>query len=199
LPTVEDPALLALPSLQGFSGKAWLSFPAMDYPLSDWTEPPAFLALDVRRLGETFSSFVGSNGLPAVALTARPPPESPALQISVPPLPVPATSEFRLEGAIQSRRLLGNIEVPSWPHDDLLTNTVVQVLVDDEGNTLSTALLTSSGSKSADNYALKQSAAARFEPVLQTNAPPARCTFGRLIFQWQTAPLSQTNAVSALR
>jgi len=80
-----------------------------------------------------------------------------------------------------------------------LTYTVVPVLVADAAGTLSTALLTSSGSKSAHNYALKHSADARAEPSLQTNAPPARCTFGRLIFQWQTAPLSQTNAVSALR
>jgi hypothetical protein len=199
LSAVDDPALLALPSLQGFSGKAWLSFPAIDYPLSDWTEPPPFLALDVSRLGETFSSFVGSNGLPDVALTAKPAPEIPGLQISVPPLPVPVGSEFRVEGALQSRRLLGSIEVPAWPHDELLTNTVVQVLVDDEGNTLSTTLLTSSGSKGADAYALNQSSGARFEPVLETNAPPARSVFGRLIFQWQTAPLSRTNSVPVRR
>ena len=44
LPGLDDPTLLALPSLAGFSGAAWLKFPTLDYQTAEWAEPVRFAA-----------------------------------------------------------------------------------------------------------------------------------------------------------
>src|SRR4051812_30433286 len=196
LPTLEDPALFALPSLRGFSGKAWLTFRKMEYPVIDWTEPPAYLALDPDGLGRTLPN-VPATSFSAAATLGGKPADLLTVQISVPPLPAPTSSELRIEGPVQNRRLLENIEVPSWPGaptGELLTNTVVQVLVDSEGTTLSATLLASSGSRAADDFALKRAANARFEQVLKIKPTVGPGTFGRFIFRWHTVLASETNS-----
>lgn len=195
LPTVTDPALFALPSLQGFSGKSWLTFREPDYTVKGWSEAPSYLALDIGRLGETFSRFVGTNSPFTFGLASRQPPEFGTMQISVPPLPINSSSELRLDGPIQRLRLLNPLDIPSWPSDDVLANTVVQVIVDGVGNVISSTLLAFSGSVAADKYALQQASAARFEPA----TGPQRLstsTFGRFIFQWHTTAPTQTNSLS---
>jgi TonB family protein len=194
LPTIDDPSLFALPSLHGFSGKAWLTFPRFEYPVRSWTEPPAYLALDADALGQSFAGTGGSNVIPVTTLAGKPA-ELLKIQISVPPLPVASASEFRIEGAAANRRLLEAMELPSWPSSDLLTNTVVQVLVDGEGNCVSAMLLASSGSKGADQFAVGRASAARFEPITQAGGAPGNATFGRMVFRWRTVSASETNGV----
>src|SRR5258705_6737366 len=60
LPTLEDPAIFALPSHQGFSRTAWLNFAPLGFHLTDWTESPRWLGMEVDRLGETFSRFLAT-------------------------------------------------------------------------------------------------------------------------------------------
>ena len=79
------------------------------------------------------------------------------------------------------RRLVQPIELPPWPYQDLLTNSVVQMVVDAEGRPASVpVLLSSSGCPAADEYALEQAQAARFEPVSRNAAGQQRRTRWRI-------------------
>jgi len=203
LATIDDPALFALPSLQGFSGIAWLTFSDFERPSGKWTDAPTYLALDVGGLGETFSSFVQSNGPSATPQMPRPAPELVNVQISVPPLAARTASEVNLDvDGGSGRRLLDRIEVPAWPGEELLKDTVVQLVIDDSGNALSAVLRESSGSKGADEFALKQASMARFEPIRNRPSTSTEfpCTFENLLFRWYTVPpQSGTNVISAQR
>ena len=57
----QDPTLFALPSLRGFSGRAWLSYRPPTRQLSNWTEAQRWLDLDTNRLGSEFVQFVVAN------------------------------------------------------------------------------------------------------------------------------------------
>jgi TonB family protein len=102
-------------------------------------------------------------------------------------------STLLLEGDLARRRLITPLTLRSWPNPDILTNTVVRIAVDAEGRPVSPTLLSGSGSSEADQYALEQARAARFEPVRRNPAETApRSTtplsWGRLVFRWQTLP-----------
>ena len=106
--------------------------------------------------------------------------------------------QFVIEGNLASRALLSIPRLPSWTNTDLLTNTVVQMLVDARGYPLSMLLLGQSGFTNADGYALKLSRAMRFEPLKtgtvsdhHTPAPPL--SLGNVIFEWQTVPPPPAN------
>jgi hypothetical protein len=194
---LNDPTLFALPQRLGFSGVAWLKPPPVPFQPDQWTEPPRYLALSVQQLGGGSS---GTNLVPqsfVPRLPARPEPE----------LISPITgslnfgsdhSTFYIEGKLAQRRLLSALALPSWPAPDILTNTVVQLLVDARGLPVSASLLTRSGSKNADQFALDQATAARFNSVVQTG--PQRRTnaldglsLGEIVFEWHTEPLAATN------
>jgi len=75
---------------------------------------------------------------------------------------------------------------------DLLTNTVVQVLVDADGNVVSPALLPpGSGDSRADQRALEVARTARFQPL--RGSSPA-LTVGVLVFEWRTVALTNAPA-----
>jgi hypothetical protein len=195
LPTLDDPTLFALPSMHGFSGKAWLTFPLLDYQMTGWSEPPSYLALNPDQLGKV-SSAATNEPAPFQSL-GKPAADLFALQLTIPLVNVRAASGLHIEGGLQNRRLLDQFHLPSWPSEDLLTNTVVQMLVNEQGDTISTALLGSSNSKDADDFALKCARGAQFEPLHRTNAGDSdSSSSGRLIFQWHTISPPETNAIS---
>jgi hypothetical protein len=209
LPALGDPTLFALASVHGFSGKAWLKLPLLDYRLSDWSEPPPFLALDGNQLAR--QSFSLTNELPPSRPAAMPVPDLLTLQMAIPPVNVRTASTLRIEGALQNLRLIEPSRLPSWPHEDLLSDSVVQLVANEHGETISTVLLGSSTSKNADNFALRFAASARFEPLsLATpsretepagaDAPPPQLKYssGRMIFQWHTTPPPDKNTAAAL-
>src|SRR5206468_1660290 len=92
-------------------------------------------------------------------------PESPALSLSV-PSQFPETSAMRINGALTSRKLLAIPNLPSWGSTNLLTNTVIRLMVDSEGLPRSQSLLIRSGATEADDYALRTARDLRFEPVI---------------------------------
>jgi hypothetical protein len=194
-----DPALFALPSLNGFSANGWLRFHEPDYRPEKWTEAPIYLALDAAQLGRGIESDE-TNAAPWPVSATRMVPET-VEPISLPPLPAPGGSTVQVEDALKTRKLLNFPSLPAWQNDDLLTNTVVQVLVDQAGNAISALLLKSSGLKAADDFGLQTAASARFEPIAPVfGSDPARtCVFGRLVFQWQTVAPSLTKSVSSSR
>jgi hypothetical protein len=195
LATLDDPTLLALPSIHGFSGKAWLSFPALKFQASEWKDAPSYLALETEQLGKTFKRFTATNEPTPVQLVGKPVADLLTLQLTIPPINLRTASAVRVEGSLQKRRLLEPLGLCSWPHEDLLTNSIVQLLVNELGDTVSTTLLTSSTLKDADEFALKAARGARFEPLrLKAGASPY--SSGRLVFQWHTTPPLETNTAS---
>jgi hypothetical protein len=197
-----DPTLFALPHQVGFSGPAWMRIPPVPSRSFEWTEEPSWLALPVEQLGNASTALADTNQSELLTTFALFEPEPSA------PEPVLAASfrqksEFRLGEGLQQRRLKTPPNLPSWPHSEFLTNTVVKLFINGDGVPVSTpVLLSSSGLKAADDFALTQASAARFEPVInegpgRSTSPLANSTWGTMIFQWHTLPLSATNAASA--
>src|SRR5204863_6402619 len=135
-------------------------------------------------LGTEFSTIVGTNPLPVLPLVGRWAPGFATASIPLPPPPALSASELRIEGPGTPRALAAKIELRSWPQEEVLSNSVVQVVVDRAGNTLSARLLESSGSKVVDSYALQRASAARFQPEPEAAVLSSR--FQRLVFQWHT-------------
>jgi len=200
LPGMDDPTLLALPSLRGFSGPAWLTFPLLEYQPAEWVEPPHWLLLDTTALSSTFSRFIRTNAISPPLIADKPFPPLPGYEPNFPNEPLPSQSQLRLEGDLASRRLLAPLELQSWPHSEILSNTTVQAAVDAAGFTFSTVLLAGSGMKEADLFALKLASGTRFRPLPRGQRAPdglSPMTWGRFVFQWHTLPLPMTNLSSA--
>lgn len=194
---LNDPTLFALPHAHGFSGPAWLKIPSLGFPSREWSEPPLLLPLAVADLGVGVSRLAGSIDLGSLAPLAQTAPEL-TLPAVAPPLR-PGPSTFRFEGALARRPLLTPLSLTNWPCRDLLTNSVVQLVVDPAGRPVSVTLLSTSGYKEADDRALELAAAARFAPVPgsepgKTLKPATQLTWGKLIIQWQTLPLPAADA-----
>ncbi len=192
--------MFVLPHRHGFSGPGWLqSLPVPSRP-PDWSEEPRYLQLAAARLGVV-------PPLPAEPGAMDPLQVAGAVQtewalLEPPPLPLALDrSRLRIEGELARRPLLTPLDLPPWQHNELLTNTVVQMLVDAQGRPFSPTLLHGSGLPKADDYALAQSRTLRFGPPSPgAQQPPplpvplAHLTWGWLVFEWHTLPLQPTNA-----
>jgi TonB family protein len=193
LRALDDPTLFTLPHPQGFSGPVWLRMPWPELRSFEWSAPSnhVFLALD--QPGVVFNRLVETNEFRALRLPARP--EAVPAIPDLPPLAILADqSVLQTEGSLAQRRLLAPFELKSWPNPDILKNSVVQAVMDDEGRPVSVTLLSGSGSPAADQYALEKARAARFEPVNRNrvqSAPgaAAHLSWGKLIFRWHTIPV----------
>lgn len=191
LSALNDPTLFALPHRKGFAGQTWLKNPVVTFQPFRWTEPPRLLSLPVEELGAVFTLFKQANAPAPFEFDARSPA---ALAMPVAPeigTAFPARSTLHIAGDLKGRRLLNPPELRSWPATDLLTNTVVQVLVGADGRVMSWKQLllpSGSGSPEADQHALNLARAARFDP-LRTGS--RNQTLGLMIFEWHTVPLSE--------
>lgn len=196
IPGLDDPTLLAMPSLEGFSGSAWLRFPTLDYKPAEWTEPAYWLALETQALTASFTQYVGTNLIMPLLIADKPLPPLQRYEPNFPPDSVPTQSLVRVEGELAGRKLMSNVPLKSWESSEILSNTVVQAAVDAAGFTFSATLVSSSGSTNADRHALAEVADARFRPMPNTPAaaePTRSLTWGRWTFQWHTLPLPSTN------
>ena len=194
-----DPTLFALPHQLGFSGPAWMKIPQVPSRSFEWTAEPSWLALPIDQPGNASTVLADTNQTEFLTTLALFEPEPSVTE----PVFAPSfrqKSEFRLGEGLQQRQLKMSPKLPSWPHSDFLTNTVVQLFISAEGLPVSTpVLLSSSGLKAADDFALAQASAARFEPIInegpgRSTSPLANATWGTMIFEWHTLPLSATNA-----
>jgi TonB family protein len=177
---LDDPTLFVLPNANDFASAAWLKMPGVKPPSFRWTEPPRPLPLPAAELGAMFSRLMPANFFPSRPFNFASEPE-----LSAPTLPVePAllqNSTMQITGELARRQLPAPISLTNWPYADVLAPCVVQLLVNAEGNVVSTVLMESSGYKDADDKALELARALRF-------TPSARLTFGRIIFNWHTVP-----------
>ena len=186
---LNDPTLFALPHQQSFSGAAWLTNPKHTTPSPDWFEPVTWLSLSTTQLCEAFEAFMETNHPVATRALSTPLPEPTWLQAS-PMLVGPKRSTLHIAGALAQRRLLTPLVLNSRTNATLLTNSIIQLVVDAQGRPLSVTLLGSgSGSAIADQEALRMAQTVQFEPFPQsiTNSL-ASLTWGRMIFQWRTMP-----------
>jgi TonB family protein len=108
-------------------------------------------------------------------------------------------SRVRVAGQLAQRQLLTHFELRDWPHGDILTNTIINLVVTAEGEVLSADLVSGSGLSAADQDALKQAQAARFNSIAlsgpgRVEKPLDDLMWGNLVFEWRTLPLPMTNA-----
>lgn len=201
---LENPTLFALPNRQGFSGQAWLTVQPKQFPAPTWSEPVQWLSLPAQELGSEFRHFVETNPAPAFSTIIMPEPEwtAPA-SFSAPSQPAP--SRLRLEGGLARRPMVSPLpKLPAWTNADFLTNTVVQLLVNAQGQPVSAVLLPpGSGLSRADHWALAAARAVRFEPdhaavLNQERDPLAGLTIGTMVFEWKTVPDSPPAATPAV-
>ncbi len=192
---LSDPTLFALPHFRGFSGKAWLKAPSPPDRWFDWTEEPRWLPMPAAELPRTISLGSPAN-LDAFEVVSVSTPEPPSLIISA-PAQFRQKSALKVDGALAGRKLTVSPNLPSWPFPDLLTNTVVGVMVNAEGLPRSETLLVRSGLVAADEYALKTARELRFEPLAAAQSsrtvPDSVMTRGELIFQWRGTVAAEPN------
>ena len=194
-----DPTLFAWGNRLGFSGAAWLKIPPVNYQLADWREPPRFLPLPIEELGNIFHRFDQTNLITAFQVAGKLEPRFSLADISLPGTSLSVRSSLRMEGGLAARSLLSAPELPSRTNTDVLASSVVKVMVDGDGQTISATLISGSGNREADRSALSFASLARFNS-LHVSGPdrlmesPVPVTWGNLIFDWHTAPMPPTNA-----
>ncbi len=202
LMALNNPTLFALPHREGFSGLAWLSISQPPVRSFDWSEDPRWLDIAVERLGAAFDRSLEPDDFTVPASPARPVPKL-TIAPAGPAPAAPSRSRLRLEGGLAGRKLITPIDLPPQQHTDLLTESVVQLVVGSKGRPVFVpVLLLKSGSNAADDDALRMAAAARFAAAPGGEAgksgdPMADLTWGRMIFEWATLPVPSTNAPAA--
>jgi hypothetical protein len=202
-----DPTLFALPHARVFSGPAWLQRAPQSSPHFEWKEDPRWLGLPVQLLGASFARMVPADSTLEWQAAEIPEPHALLPEINHSPL-IPGSS-LRLEGGLAQRRLLSQPNLPSWPpralnptDTDMLTNTVIQVLVDAEGRPVSLTLLGGSGHGPADDLAMSLVTNFKFEPlpaadpltVAGSATALNNLSWGQVVFEWQTTGLTNTPA-----
>jgi hypothetical protein len=187
---------MALPDVEGFSGSAWLRFPLLDYDPGERTEQPHWLGLDSNALGRMFLEYAASNrALPSLVADKALPPLT-RYEPNYPIGPMPAGSRLQMQGGLEDRPLLAQPVLRSWPHSEILSNTVVEVTVSAEGFLISAVVLAECGWPEADRDALNIVRGLRFQPlssVSRATAEVGPLTWGRIVFYWHTLPLDATN------
>ena len=190
---LNDPTLFVLPHQRDFASAVWLKVPDVKQPSFRWTEPPRPLPLSADKLGMAFGQFMQTNFFASEPFDFKP-----AAELSTPTLPVepaPAqNSTMQIEGELAQRQLPAQINLTSWPYADVIAPSKVQVLVDAAGNVVSAILLPpDNGFTAADYYDAANQRALEIARALRF-APSSSLTFGRIIFNWHTVPLTnETN------
>ncbi len=195
---LESPDVFALPSMNGFAGPAWLlSLPTPNEP-SAWAEEPQWLLLTPRQLISSSASVPEAN-LPVLGSVIGSVEPEPSLPERPAETLFAAKSTLRVQGELAHRRLLTRVELPSWAHTDLLTNSVILLTVDRDGRPASANLIVRSGLPSADQWAIDQARTARFsrlpEATRQAGVPAGQLAWGNLVFEWHTVPEAGTNGL----
>jgi len=194
-----DPSLFALPHANGFSGPVCQSMPRPEFRPFEWSAPKNHLPPAVDRVGAVFPRLVETNY--SLVPQFQPRPEAqPMLSCHPPPSWFNDRSLVELEGDLAERNLMMPLQLKSWSSSDILTNSVVQVIVDAEGRPVSATVLSGSGSAEADQYALDQAEAARFTPVSHVpgdanSNPSSHLCWGKMIFIWHTVPTAPPSAL----
>jgi hypothetical protein len=186
---LQDPTLFILPHRDNFSGDAWMKMKDLTYAPAQWTEPVRPLELPKEQLGAAFVAFMQTNRPQRFQMRIDLTRDTAAVD-SAPLTPIAMPSRLLVEGDLAQLRLLAMPKLPPQTNADLLTNTVINLVVDGKGQPFSAVISASSGKPEADLDALnKYAKALRFAPREEAAlgvVPANKTTAGRLIFEWQT-------------
>ena len=78
--------------------------------------------------------------------------------------------------------------LPSWQSNEAVSNSIVRVAFDHTGQPFSCVLLSKSGLKEADDYALRLATSLRYRTSGLDERDGDKLQFGKLIFFWHTVP-----------
>lgn len=183
---VNDPMLFSLPDPRGFSGKAWSHTPHPVPPAAEWNEPVRLLKLDERSLAMGVTQFIQTNNGSSPRRIEKPFPKIENFPI-LPNETSALRSELRVEGVLARRALLSEVSLPLWKNSQLLNNTIVEVMVNEDGQVLPGRILARSGVEGADALALEIARKLRFQskPGGQVKELFSRgIEWGKLVFEW---------------
>ena len=192
-----NPTLFALPNTNNFSGDAWIKLPPLQFQTSEWIDSVSGIGLNVTNMGISFAQeILGRSPISSVSSDSIKPRYLELLLLN--PLPL-KESYYSVLGPLDSYSNSLPSHLPSWPYQEnfLLSNTIVQVWINDQGNVVSSVLESGCGLKEADQYALNQAKWARFDrkTLWDTNATNQTPTWqsSRIIFYWNTTNTLVTN------
>jgi hypothetical protein len=193
-----DPTLFAAANRYGFSGAAWLNPRQTQLKVADWNQPSFWLAQRPEDITTANVEELGMRPFFSTPVVSKTPPRT--SEISEHFEAAPTQSILWVEGPLAGRPLLWPIQLPSWTNSTVLSNTLTEVVVSPNGDTLSARLLAFSGSAAVDLEALRLAKRARFAPVsakLSENEDVSGpTTVGWLTFRWATIAPSATNTSS---
>ena len=190
-----DPTLFAQANPHGFSGQAWLRLVPPPHQLRDWTDSDRLLGLTSNTLGAEFRPLDHAGHAGTALVPLNPPPRF--TDVQVPDEPLATESSVRLLGDLARRPLQLTPPLPTWPLNEVLSDSIVQLAVNPIGEPISARLWSSCGWAKADAYALETARLLRFQPLASADAPlPPQLplTWGKLVFQWCTTNAPSTNA-----
>ncbi len=178
-----DPAVFPLPSRHGFSGRAWMDEPPAQYQSTNQLEAPLWLALDAARLGTGEAALTNASGITPLTLAQLDTPRLEPMPVFLSPEIIRTQSVLRIEGELAERLAGPGPALHAWPSTSrkLLTNTVVQIAVNQAGDVMAARLLTRCGSADADADAVAKAGALLFRP-----STDARTVWAQAVFDWQT-------------
>ena len=188
-----DPTLFALPDPEDLAAAGSPVSPDILNPPIRYSEPPAFLAAPAAAtLGAAFNEFMQTNRVAAFRPSFKPEPQPLAPETGI-VTALSQSSTWHVVGEIAGRPIVKPITVPSLAVNDIIAPSRVQVLVDKDGHVASAVLLDSSEYDDSDHYAPADQQALDLVRTLRF-APADRLMFGRIIFDWHTVPVANTNA-----
>jgi hypothetical protein len=189
----EDPTIFAQPHPRGFAGQTWLPRPEINFPPFRWSEPARLLELPVAQLGNWLVHLASTNKLSVAFPSLVPPPTLTVLARPDAPQRLRDSTTRLTDGLTDRKWQNAPATLPRAAAREGLTNTLVQLLVDGRGFTISAMLLRpGSGDSELDQTALHLARTARFNPV----AAPQSTSVGTLIFEWATLPLTNRPAAN---
>jgi hypothetical protein len=165
----------------------------LSYALPEGESSESWLNVNSNLLGRLAEASASRNGF-VLEPMAGPLIESTPFQRQDEPIRPKSTA--RLSGDLAARRAQLPTELPSWPPpvestSMLVSNTVVELAVDNAGEVVSARLRVKSGIDAADAEALRTAWGLHFSPQPEV-ADYSGMTWGKLIVQWQTA--QETNS-----
>ena len=187
----EDPELLSQPNPRGFS-ETWLKPKPFAHQPHRWSPPDIELSYPSNLIIAPLVEALVSNAPPRAVAYLKPSPK--LFPMDVPSLELRRSNWLEITGDLKTRPLENPVPlIGTWIHKELLKPTVVQVMVDADGEVFTGSLIGRSGYDIADKMALKIALqTVRFQRL--TNAPPdAPLTTGDLIYHWHWNLNSVTN------
>jgi hypothetical protein len=193
--SLEDPMLFASPRAKGFSGSAWMRKSEWQAPVFGELPEPVFLGF-AEAQSVLPKSPTHEPRAAAIPSLSHPAPRA-MLAGEGGSVPEGSAGNSRvIATGFQSVQLAEPLKAPVQLFNDVVTPTVLEVVVAPDGLVVSARVQEMSGSKQADSDALSIARGARFRRLDKDFTPGSgRLEIGKLIFEWHALDLSQTNAV----